>query len=164
MYGVELHAAVRLAVVEEGLSHREAARRFGIDRRTVKKMLSYSALPGYRRRKPARRPKLEGFTGIVDAILEADRDEPRKQRHTAHRIFERLRDEHGFTGGTTIVKDHVRARRQTTREAFVPLHHPPGHAQVDFGEAVVEIGGQRGKIAFFCLILPHSDVWPTSGS
>ena len=68
MYGVELYAAVRLAVVDEGLSHHEAGRRFGIDRRTVKKMVSYSAPPGYRR------PKLDGFTGIVDAILEADTD------------------------------------------------------------------------------------------
>ena len=58
-----------------------------------------------------------------------------------------------------IVKDYIRARRQSVREAFVPLHHPPGHAQVDFGEAVVEVGGRREKIAFFCLILPHSDVW-----
>ena len=82
-----------------------------------------------------------------------------KQRHTAHRIFERLRDEYGFTGGYTIVKDYVRSRRQSTREAFVPLHHPPGHAQVDFGEAVVELRGQREKVAFFCLILPHSNVW-----
>ena len=72
MYGVELYAAVRLAVVDEGLSHHEAGRRFGIDRRTVKKMLSYSAPPGYRRTKPVRRPKLDGFTGIADAILEAD--------------------------------------------------------------------------------------------
>ena len=81
MYGVELYAAVRLTVVEEGLSHHEAGRRFGIDRRTVKKTLSYSAPPGYRRRKPVRRPKLDGFTGIVDAILEADADPevPRKQ-------------------------------------------------------------------------------------
>ena len=71
MYGVELYTAVRLAVVDEGLSHHEAGRRFGIDRRTVKKMLSYSAPPGYRRTKPVRRPKLDGFTGIVDAILEA---------------------------------------------------------------------------------------------
>ena len=104
MYGVELYAAVRLAVVDEGLSHHEAGRRFGIDRRTVKKMLTYSAPPGYRRTKPVRRPKLDGFTGIVDAMLEADTDPdvPRKQRHTAHRIFEWLRDEHGFTGGYTI--------------------------------------------------------------
>ena len=58
-----------------------------------------------------------------------------------------------------IVKDYVRSQRQSTREAFIPLHHPPGHAQVDFGEAVVEVGGRREKVAFFCLILPHSDVW-----
>ena len=84
MYGVELYAAVRLAVVDEGLSHHEAGRRFGIDRRTVKKMLSYSAPPGYRRTKPVRRPKLDGVTGIVDAILEADTDPevPRKQPGT----------------------------------------------------------------------------------
>ena len=102
MYGVELYAAVRLAVVEEELSHHEAPRRFGIDRRTVKKMLSYSASPGYRRRKPVRRRKLDEFTGIIDAILEADQapDVPAKQRHTAHRIFERLRYEYGFTAAT----------------------------------------------------------------
>ena len=89
---MELYAAVRLALVEEGLSHHEAGRRFGIDRRTVKKMLRYSAPSDYRRTKPVRRPKLDGFTGIIDAILEADADPevPRKQRHTAHRIFERL--------------------------------------------------------------------------
>ena len=99
------------------------------------------------------RRKLVGFTDIIDAILEADTgpDVPRRQRHTAHRIFERLRDEHGFAGGYAIVKDYVRARRQSTREAFVPLHHPPGHAQVDFGEAVVEIRGRRKTVAFFCL-------------
>ena len=85
MYGVELYAAVRLAVVDEGLSHHEADRRFGIDRRTVKKMLSYSSPPGYHRTAPVRRPKLDGFTGIVDAILEADQAEPRKQRHTPQR-------------------------------------------------------------------------------
>ena len=62
-------------------------------------MLSYSASAGYRRTAPVRRPKLDGFTGIVDAILEVDRDEPRKERHTAQRIFDRLRDEHGFTRG-----------------------------------------------------------------
>ena len=65
MYGVEPHAAVRLAVVDEGVSHREASRRCGIGRRTVRKMLSHSAAPGYRRTKSVRRPKLEGFTRII---------------------------------------------------------------------------------------------------
>ncbi len=64
-----------------------------------------------------------------------------------------------FRVGYTIVKDYVRSQWQSTREAFIPLHHPPGHAQIDFGEAVVEIGGLREKIAFFCLILPQSDLW-----
>ena len=123
---MELYAAVRLAVVNAGLSHDEAGRRFGIDRPMVRKMLSYSAPPGYRRTKPVRRPKLVGFLCIIDAILEVDRDEPRKQRHAAHRIFQRLRDEHCFAGGYTILKDNVRARRRSTRESFVPLHHSPG--------------------------------------
>ena len=87
MYGLEPYAAVRLAAVEEGLSHHEAGRRFRIDRSTGKKMLRSSAPPDFRLTKPVRRPKLEGFTGIIDAILEADRspEVPRMQRHTTHR-------------------------------------------------------------------------------
>ena len=156
---MELYVAVRLVVVDEGLSHHQAGRRFGIDRRTVKKMLSYSVPRGYRPGVPVRRPKLDGFTGVIDAILETDRVEPRKQRQTAQKIFERLRDAHGFTGGYTLVKDDVRSRRQSAREAFVPRHHPPGHAQVDVGEAVVDLRGQRETVAFLCLILPPSKGW-----
>ena len=80
-----------------------------------------------------------------------------KQRHTAKRIFERLRDEHAFAGGYTVVKDHVRLCRARGRETFVPLAHPPGHAQVDFGEAIGVIGGVRQKIHFLCTDLPQSD-------
>ena len=140
MYRVELYARVRLACHVEGLSQREAALRFGIDRKTVSKMLKFAVPPGYRRSLPPRRPKLDGFTGIIERILEEDRTAPRKQRHTAKRIFERLRDEYGFTGGYTIVKDYVRERRLRSREVFVPLSHPSGHAQVDFGEALAVIG------------------------
>ena len=75
----------------------------------------------------------------------------------AARIFERLRDEYGFTGGITIVKDYVASWRQRTQEMFVPLVHPPGHAQVDFGEAIGIIGGIERKIHFFAFDLPHSD-------
>ena len=94
---------------------------------------------------------------VIEAILEADRTAPAKQRHTAKRIFERLRDEHGYAGGYTVVKDHVRIARAGGRETFVPLAHPPGHAQVDFGEAIATIGGVRRKIHFFCMNLPQSD-------
>ena len=157
MYRVELYARVRRACRHEGLSRREAARRFAIDRKTVAKMLTFSVPPGYRRSGPPRRPKLEAFTGIIDRILVEDRGSHRKQRHTAKKIFERLRDEHGFTGGYTIVKDHVRERRRRSREMFVPLSHPPGHAQVDFGEAMAVIGGMARKVHFFAFDLPHSD-------
>ncbi len=154
---MEMYAQVRRAVLVEGLSRREAARRFGIDRKTVAKMCAHSAPPGYRRAEAVRRPKLAPFIGIIDDILEKDLEAPRKQRHTAKRIFERLRDEHGFTGGYTTVKDYVRERMLRTKEAFVPLCHPPGHAQADFGEAVVVIAGERRKAALFVMSLPMSD-------
>ena len=157
MKGVELYAQVRYAVQIEGISRREAARRFGIDPRTVAKMLAFSVPPGYRRSRLPARPKLDPFTGIIDAILAADEARPKKQRHTAKRIFERLRDEHGYTGGITIVKGYVRAHLLRHREVFVPLRHDPGHAQVDFGEALAEIAGVEGKIHFFAMDLPHSD-------
>ena len=97
------------------------------------------------------------MTGVIDHILEEDHRVPKKQRHTAKRIFQRLRDEHGFDGGYTTVKDYVRERRLRTREMFVPLSHPPGHAQRDFGEALVVTGGVEQKAHCFVLNLPHSD-------
>jgi transposase len=157
MKPVELYARVRYACQVEGLSQRETARRFGIDPKTVRKMLAFSVPPGYRRTKPPARPKLDPFTSIIDRMLEADRSAPPKQRHTAKRIYERLRAEHGFKGSYTTVKDYVRERRARGQEMFVPLLHPPGHAQVDFGEAVAVIGGVRQAIHIFCLDLPHSD-------
>ena len=157
MKRVELYGQVRRAVYVEGVSRREAARRFGIDPRTVAKMLAFSVPPGYRRSRPPARPKLDPFLGIIDRILEEDKLQPAKQQHTSKRIFERLRDEHGYVGGITIVKDYVHQRRQRLREMFVPLRHDPGHAQVDFGEALAVIAGEERKIHFFAMDLPHSD-------
>ncbi len=159
MYSVELYARVRRACHVDGLSERAAARLFGIDRKTVAKILKHSVPPGYRRSKLPARPKLGPFLPIIDQILEADRAFPKKQRHMAQRIFERLRDEHGFTGGITIVTDYVREKKRRTQEVFVPLAHPPGHAQVDFGEALGEIGGVRCKLHYLAMALPHSDAF-----
>ena len=156
IYTVELYRKVRLACAD-GMSKRAAARHFNISRDTVDKAMAFSVPPGYRRTAPIKRPKLDGFTEIIDGWLEDDLGVHRKQRHTAKRVFERLRDEHGFTGGYTIVKDYMRERERRGREVFVPLAHPPGHAQADFGEAVVIIGGVQQKAHFFVLDLPHSD-------
>jgi len=157
MYAVDLYLRVRLACHVDGLSRREAASRFGIARETVNKILMHPAPPGYRRNHPPKRPKLDPFTDIIDQILEDDKTAHRKQRHTAKRIFERLRDEHGFTGQQTIVKDYVRERRRRLREMFVPLTHSAGHAQADFGEADVIIAGVEYRAHYFVMTLPHSD-------
>ncbi len=157
MFSVEMYFQVRRACLVEGMSVREASRVFGVHRDTVRKMLANATPQGYTRQGPARKPKLEPFTEVIDAILEADRRVHRKQRHTAKRIFERLRDEHGFDGQYTIVKDYVREHRGRVGEMFVPLSHGPGHAQCDFGEALAVIAGVEQKIHYFVLGLPHSD-------
>lgn len=81
----------------------------------------------------------------IDHWLDEDLKVSRKQHHTAKRVPDRLRDECGFTGGHTIIKDYMRERHQRRQEVFVPLSHPPGHAQADFGEATVVIGGVEQK-------------------
>jgi transposase len=154
---VELYARVRRAVVVDKMSEREAAKEFGLARETVRKMLRYAVPPGYRRQQPARRPKLDAWIGTIDQILEEDKARGKKQRHTAKRIFERLRDEHSYTGGYTIVKDYVRLRKLSQREMFVPLEHPPGDAQADFGEAMAVIGGVERKAHYLTVDLPQSD-------
>ena len=159
MYSVDLYARVRRACHVDGLSDSAAARLFGIDRKTVAKILTHSVPPGYRRTVAPVRPKLDGFTAIIDQILEDDKRVIKKQRHTAKRIFERLRDEHGFTGKLTIVTDYVREKKRRTQEVFVPLSHAPGHAQVDFGETLGFIDGVECKLHYFAMSLPHSDAF-----
>ena len=112
MKQLELYGRVRYAVIIQGMSRRKAARMFGIDRRTVDKMVAFPEPPGYRRKKTPVRPKLDPYVGIIDQILEDDTKRLKKQRHTSKRIFERLRDDYGFAGGITIVKDHIIAARQ----------------------------------------------------
>src|SRR5271156_2758335 len=157
MYTVELYARVRRAVHVEGRSQREVAREVGLARKTVRKMLEYPAPPGYQRQKPVRRPKLGPWQGAIDAILDEDKNRPRRQRHTAKRIFERLREEHKYTGGYTIVKDYVRQSKIGAREMFMPLSHAPGEAQADFGEALVVVAGVECEAHYLAFDLPHSD-------
>jgi transposase len=157
MFRVEIYGRVRRAVLVEGRSQREVAREFGISRKTIQKMLRYAVPPGYQRQQPVQRPKLGPWVGMIDAMQEEDQRRPAKQRHTAKRIFERLREEHGFTGGYTIVKDYVRSAALRGREMFVPLVHPAGEAQADFGEALAVIGGVECKAHYLAMDLPHSD-------
>ena len=157
MYPVGLYRQVRQAYYIHNKSIRDISRTHGLHRDTIRKMLLYSIPPGYQRSKPIRKPKLDPFIGIIDSYLKDDKNRPRKQRHTAKRIFERIQDEHGYEGGYTIVKDYVREKRFRCREMFVPLSHPPGHGQVDFGEALAIISGVELKAHYFCIDLPQSD-------
>jgi transposase len=157
MFRVEIYGRVRRSVLVEGRSQREVAREFGISRKTIQKMLRYAVPPGYQRLQPVKRPKLGPWLGVIDAILEDDRQRPVKQRHTAKRIFDRLREEHGFGGGYTIVKDYVRTATLRGREMFVPLTHAAGEAQMDFGEALVVVAGVERKAHYLVMDLPHSD-------
>jgi transposase len=156
---MENWAEIRRRVLVDGLGKRAACREYDIHWDTLTKILEHPEPPGYRRTAPRPRPKLDPFLGVIHQILEDDKKAPKKQRHTTRRIFERLRDEHGYTGGLTVIKQAVAAWRTRSAEVFVPLAHPPGEAQVDFGEAVVNAAGQLRKVAFLVMALPHSDAF-----
>ncbi len=115
--------------------------------------------PGYRQRQPRERPKLAPFLPLIHEILEQDQTAPRKQRHTIRRIFDRLRTEHGYTGGITVVGDVMREWRATTAEVFLPLSQKPGEAQFDFGAGEVVLQGVPTKIAYCVMSLPYSDAF-----
>ncbi|MDA8386510.1 MAG: IS21 family transposase [Actinomycetota bacterium] len=150
---------IRRKVLVEGASKRSVCRDYGLGWWTLKKILDHPEPPGYRSTAGRAKPKLGEFLCVIDEILEADKSAPPKQRHTARRIFERLRDEYGYTGGITQVKDAVRRARRYSKEVFVPLSHPPGHAQFDFGEATVIIAGELTKAHLAVITLPYSDCY-----
>jgi len=150
---------IRRKVLVEGVSKRSIRRDYKIGSEALDKILAHPEPPGYQRAHPRPKPVLGPFLGVIDEILEADKAAPPKQRHTGRRIFERLRDEYGYTGGITQVRVALAQARRRSQEVFVPLSHPPGHAQFDFGEAVVEIAGVRTKAALGVITLPYSDTY-----
>jgi transposase len=142
---MENWSEIRRRVLVEGVSRRQILRETGMHWRTLRKMLKHSESPGYQQSKPRTKKKLEAYVRRIEQILKEDQALPRKQRHTAKRIWERLRAE-GFTGGYTVVKDSVREMTSHRQEGFVPLIHRPGEAQVDFGQALVKMNGVAGQI------------------
>ncbi len=153
---VELFEKIRRDYEIEGASRHALARRYGVHRRTVRQALS-SPLPPPRKR-PERRsaPKLGPYRPLIDGWLDADLKAPRKQRHTARRIWERLADEHGADVSERQVRRYVRLSRRALGEAVdevcVPLCHEPGQeAEVDWGEAMVVIAGSETKVHLFLM-------------
>jgi len=154
---MEQWTEVRRAVLVEGMSKREACRRFGLHWQTLQRVLGHPAPPGYQRVAQADRPVIGPWLGRLRELLEEARSQPRKQRYTVKRMWQVLCQE-GFPGGYTTVKDAVRQlKQQAPQEVFMPLTQPPGEAQVDFGHAVACIDGRLTKVAFFAMSLVHSD-------
>jgi transposase len=154
---MEKWVEIRRQVLTGQLSKRGACKEYGLQWRTLQRILKHEEPAGYHLQEPRRKQKLARFLPIIHEILNQDQQAPKKQRHTAQRIFVRLRDEHHYDGGLTIVKDAVRAWKQRQAEVFVPLAHRVGEAQVDFGEAQVKLRGEQVKAAVFVMTLPYSD-------
>jgi transposase len=135
---------------------RAVAHKLGVHRRMVRQALA-SAEPPERKRVKRERPAIGPVQPFIDAILEADRSAPRKQRHTAHRIYERIRSElpeHRVAEAT--VRVYVRQRKHelgwSTRETCVPQSYAPGQeGQVDWYEAWAELSGEQVKLQVFSL-------------
>ena len=154
---MEKWAEIRRLVKVEKRSKRSVCHQFGIHWDTLVKILEHVEPPGYRQSQPRAKRKIGPFLEIIDEILEGDKKVHRKQHHTARRIFDRLKDEYGYPGGYTAVKEVVRDRRLRQREVFMPLVHRPAEAQVDFGAADVIWEGHQRRVALFVMTLMYSD-------
>ena len=162
---VELFAVIRRDARVEDLSIRELAERHHVHRRTVRQALA-SALPPPRKTPVRVSRKLESFKPTIDGWLRADLDAPKKQRHTAQRVFDRLVDEHNVIDVSySTVRDYVARRRpeiaaaagRTLDQGFVPqTHEPGGEAEVDFADLWVILRGVKTKTFLFTLRLSYS--------
>src|SRR5512135_3482353 len=149
---------IRLNVSRGEKSKREVLREEGIHWETLKKILKYSEPPGYRLKEVRPKPKIGGYLERIAQIIEQDKSMPKKQRHTAKRIYERIR-EMGYGGKYTQVKQAVRELLRVKQEVFMPLIHRPGEAQVDFGYALAKVAGVLKRVGFFVMVLPYSDAF-----
>jgi transposase len=159
VYALQAFELVRRSVIRGGMSIRAAAREFGIDRRTVRKMVENPAPPGYRPTRPRLKPKLGPYLAKIEQIVSEDESAPPKQRHTARRIYERVRDEAGYEGSYQQVRVYVAQLKARPKECFVPLESVPGEGEADFFEAWSIIEGRRMRVHVFVLELAFSGVW-----
>ncbi len=164
MLTVDDYELIRRKHLIDGESQRSIAEELGHSRNTVAKAVEHAIPPGYRLSRPRQRRVLEPVVGIIDGWVEQDRGRPRKQRHTAMRVWQRLRDEHGFGGDYSTVRRYLAQLERHRGEVFMPLAFEPGEeAQVDWHEGWVIENGQLRKVAVFVMTLSYSKAsfeWP----
>ncbi|MFQ5813886.1 MAG: IS21 family transposase [Anaerolineae bacterium] len=160
MIKVEEIEAIRRAYFVDGLSIREIGRRLHHGRRLIRNAIADAGPFRYQLQSPRPAPILGPYKQRIDELLEESEQQPRKQRYTARRIFQLIREE-GYPGGESTVRRYVGRKRRAMRrpDAFLPLEFDPGQdAQMDWTEAVAEIAGVRQKVQLFVMRLNHSKV------
>jgi transposase len=156
MLTVEDYGKIRVAH-RDGMSIRQIARRFGHSRRKVRQVLEESEPHPYTLQRDRPAPRLGPYKALIEQILAEDQQAPRKQQHTAAKLYRRLRDEHGYTAGYDQVRRYVGRMCRARRETFIPLTHPPGRRlEADFGHIYVDFPPGRQRVSVLLLTWSHS--------
>jgi transposase len=158
MKTVEDYERIRKAYYVDGLSIRAISREYGHGRDLVRKALEHPEPPGYQLKQERPAPVLALYKSKIDALIVESEEQPRKQRYTAHKIYKMICAE-GYQGSEGGVHRYVSEQRKARkkRQAYLPLAFDPGQdAQVDWGEVVAVIGGERQKVQIFVMRLNHS--------
>ncbi len=155
MITMKQYEQIRTAHRVYGKGIREISRELGHSRPTIRKALRGQP-PGYTRRQAVKHPVMDAYGRLIDQWLQDDQSVPKKQRHTAHRMYERLVAEYAFCGAESTVRQYVRKRRQALGlsrvESMIPRIAEVGkEAEVDWGEAEVYLGHRLRTVFLFCL-------------
>ena len=156
MLTVEEYGRIRIAH-RDGMSIRQIARRFGHSRRKIRQVLEEAEPRPYTLQQGRPAPRLGSFKPLIEQILAEDEQAPGKQRHTAAKLYRRLRDEYGYAGGYDQVRRYVGKHHRTQRETFIPLTHPAGRRlEADFGHIYVDFPDGRRQVSVLLLTWSYS--------
>lgn len=157
MITVEQKEIIRREYFIKRKSVRHIARELKHSRKTDRKAIMDPEVPTYKRKKPTAKPVIGPYLSIIKQWLEEDRSRPLKQRHTAKRIYDRLKDEYGFTGSERVVRQEVSILREKIPDSHVPqTYQPADGATLDFGEAEVLIDGNKTRVHLAAMRLDYS--------